>query len=80
MIAIGVNIGMYDDIEKGQALVTICNRMGEAEEELARRRAQMEQDLTFNGKQIPLREDLKETYVHMFSEEERYLKSAKIIP
>lgn len=44
--------------------------MGEAEEELARRRAELQEDLTFHGKEIPLREDLKEMYVKM-SEEER---------
>ena len=48
--------------------------MGEAEEELARRRAQMEEDLTFHGKQIPLREDLREVYVHMPEEEREKLR------
>lgn len=48
--------------------------MGEAEEELARRRARMEEDLTFQGKQIPLREDLKEVYVHMPEEEREKLR------
>ena len=48
--------------------------MGEAEEELARRRAQMEEDLTFQGKQIPLREDLREVYLHMPEDEREKLR------
>lgn len=47
---------------------------GEAEEELSRRRGEMEQDLTFNGKQIPLREDLKEIYVQLPEEEREKLR------
>jgi len=48
--------------------------MQEAEEELARRRAQMEEDLTFQGKPIDIREDLKEVYITMPEEEREKLK------
>lgn len=48
--------------------------MHEAEEELARRRAQMEEELTFQGKPIEIREDLKEVYVTMPEEEREKLK------
>ncbi|MEA4965884.1 MAG: VWA domain-containing protein [Oscillospiraceae bacterium] len=66
---------VFDRYFVGQAQKeSAAKAMGEAEEELARRRAQMEQDLTFNGKQILLREDLKETYVHMPEEEREKLK------
>lgn len=48
--------------------------MQEAEEELARRRAQMEEELTFQGKPIEIREDLKDVYVTMPEEEREKLK------
>ncbi len=48
--------------------------MREAEEELARRRAQAEEELTFQGKPIELREDLKEVYMTMPEEEREKLK------
>lgn len=48
--------------------------MTEAEEELARRRAEMESEMTFNGKQIPIQEDLKDVYVQMPESERERLK------
>ena len=48
--------------------------MGAAEEELARRRASLEEDLSVGGKQIPLREDLKEVYLGMPEEEREKLR------
>ena len=48
--------------------------MGEAEEEMARRRQQMEEDLQFHGNQIPIREDLKDVYVQMPEEEREKLR------
>ena len=48
--------------------------MGEAEEEMARRRQQMEEDLQFHGSQIPIREDLKDVYVQMPEEEREKLR------
>jgi len=48
--------------------------MSDAEEEMARRRAEMEEDLTFNGKQIPLREDMREAYLAMPEEKKEELR------
>ena len=48
--------------------------MQEAEEELARRRAAMDEELTFQGKPIEVREDLKEVYLTMPEEEREKLK------
>lgn len=48
--------------------------MSDAEEEMARRRAEMAEDLTFNGKQIPLREDMKEAYLTMPEEKKEELR------
>lgn len=45
-----------------------------AEEELARRRAEMESEMMFNGKQIPIQEDLKDVYVQMPESERERLK------
>lgn len=50
-----------------------AKEMAAAEEELMRRQAQMEEELTFNGKQIPLREDLRDVYLHMPEEEREKL-------
>ena len=51
-----------------------AKEMAAAEEELMRRQAQMEEELTFNGKQIPLREDLRDVYLHMPEEEREKLR------
>lgn len=48
--------------------------MTAAQEELMRRRAEMEEEMTFNGKQIPLQEDLKDVYVQMPESEREKLK------
>ncbi len=48
--------------------------MSDAQEELMRRRTEMEEEMTFNGKQIPLQEDLKDVYVQMPESERERLK------
>jgi len=48
--------------------------MGEAEQELARRRSDLEESLHVNGRDIPLREDVKEQFVHLPEEQRERIK------
>ena len=60
----------------------------QAQQELDARREALEEDLQFNGKQIPLHEDLKDVYLHMPQSEreklqktvDRYRDNAKRAP
>ena len=64
--------GLRDETgEEREAL----RRKHEAEaQELARRRAQAEQELQINGKPMELREDLREVYVRMGEEKQEELR------
>ena len=63
--------GFFVSVEQRQAL----RRKHEAEtRELARRRAQAEQELRVNGKPMDLREDLREVYVRMDEEKREQLR------
>lgn len=63
--------GFFVSVEQREAL----RRKHEAEaRELARRRAQAEQELQINGKPMDLREDLREVYVRMGEEKREQLR------
>ncbi len=63
--------GFFVSVEQREAL----RRKHEAEaQELARRRAQAEQELQINGKPMELREDLREVYVRMGEEKQEELR------
>ena len=63
--------GFFVSVEQREAL----RRKHEAEaQELARRRAQAEQELQINGKPMELREDLREVYVRMGEQKQEELR------
>ena len=63
--------GIFVSVEQREAL----RRKHEAEaQELARRRAQAEQELQINGKPMELREDLREVYVRMGEQKQEELR------
>ena len=63
--------GFFVSVEQREAL----RRKHEAEaQELARRRAQAEQELQINGKPMELREDLREVYVRMGEKKQEELR------
>ena len=63
--------GFFVSVEQREAL----RRKHEAEaQELARRRAQVEQELQINGKPMELREDLREVYVRMGEQKQEELR------
>lgn len=63
--------GFFVSVEQRQAL----RRRHEAEaRELARRRAQAEEELQINGKPVELREDLREVYVRMGEDQREELR------
>lgn len=58
-----------EEFEKGQQAIQ------EAQQELARKRQELEDELNFNGKPIEIREDLKEVYAMMPQSERDRLKN-----
>lgn len=63
--------GFFVSVEQREAY--LAKHRAEAEE-MARRRAQAEQDLQLNGKPMELREDLQEVYLRMGEDKREYLR------